>query len=388
MPSPSNAPRSAPRSPTPNRETIRVPVAAAPAGRSHRHTSTGLLAGRTVPAVLIALSALLAGSIVLAIGVGAVDIAPGTVAEVLSSHLTGGGSADGVSRSTDQIVWELRAPRVLLAALVGAGLAVVGVAVQALVRNPLADPYVLGASSGASVGATLVILFGIGGGLGGPSISIAAFLTAAAAMALVYAVAQQGGALTPMRLVLSGVVIGYVLSALTSFLVFWGDPRASEQVLFWLLGSFGRARWDLLAIPVVCVAAGTVWLLARARHLDALHAGDAAATSLGVRVPVLRAELFVLTALLTAVLVAVSGAVGFVGLVIPHIVRLVVGGLHRRLLPVAALFGAVFMVWIDVAARVLLAPSEIPVGILTAAVGGPMFLLLMRRRSRAAGGAA
>lgn len=348
-----------------------------------RRSSTGLLDGRAVPVLVAGLAVLLVGSVVVAVGIGAVAIAPGTVWSVIVGRLAGGGSEE-VPANVAQIVWELRVPRVLLAAIVGAGLSVVGVAVQALVRNPLADPYVLGASSGASVGATLVILFGLFGSLGSLGITFAAFATSTASMAIVYAVAQQGGRLTPMRLVLSGVVVGYVLSAVTSFLVYWGDPRAAQQVLFWLLGSFGRARWDLLWIPAGALLGVFALLFVRARQLDALHAGDEAAISLGVPIARRRAELFVLTALMTAVMVAVSGAVGFVGLVVPHIVRLVVGGLHRRVLPVAALFGAVFMVWVDVVARTALAPQEVPIGILTAVAGGPLFLFLMRRRDRPA----
>jgi iron complex transport system permease protein len=336
---------------------------------------------RAVPAVVAGMVLLLVASMIVAVGVGAVAVAPGTVWSVVVGRVSRRDEIVGVPRNVVQIVWELRVPRVVLAATVGAGLSTVGVAMQALVRNPLADPYVLGASSGASVGATLVILFG-SFGLGSLGISAAAFVTGSAAMGVVYVIAQQGGRLTPMRLVLTGVVVGYVLSAITSFLVFWGDPRASQQVLFWLLGGFGRARWGLLWLPVAALALVVGRLTMLSRQLDALHAGDEAAVTLGVAVGRRRAELFVMTALMTAVMVAISGAVGFIGLVVPHITRLLVGGLHRRVVPVAALFGAVFMVWVDVLARTLMAPQEIPVGVLTAIIGGPLFLVLMRRRGR------
>jgi iron complex transport system permease protein len=228
----------------------------------------------------------------------------------------------------------------------------------------------------------MVILFGVLGSLGSLALSVGAFVTAMVSMSVVYLVAQRGGELDPLRLVLSGVVLGYVLSAITSFLVFRGDPRAAQQVLFWLLGSFGGARWSTLAVPAAVLCTALALLAVRARELDALSSGDEAATTLGVQVRRLRIELFVITAALTAVLVAVSGAIGFVGLVIPHAVRALVGGRHRWVLMLSALLGALFMIWVDIAARTLASPQEIPVGIITALVGGPVFLVLMRQRDR------
>lgn len=333
-----------------------------------------------VPALVIALCSLLVASLVVGVAVGSVRLPASTVWEVIVAQATG--RETSVPTNQQQIIWQLRVPRVALAALVGAGLSVAGVAVQALVRNPIADPYVLGVSSGASVGAAMVILFGVLSGLGSLGISVAAFVTAMASMACVYLIAQRSGRLDPLRLVLSGVVIGYVLSALTSFLVFQADPRAAQQVLFWLLGSFGRARWSILPIPAIALTGATAFLLVRARTLDALASGDDAAMTLGVSVGRLRIELFVITAALTAVLVAVSGAIGFVGLVVPHAVRALVGGLHRRVLLVSTLLGALFMIWVDIAARTVASPQEIPVGIITALVGGPVFIVLMRHRDR------
>lgn len=363
-------------------------LAVSPRRRPHppsRARSAGLLPPKWFGALIFALIAFGVASVVVGVGIGSVRIPAGTVVEVIWSKSSG--AADGaVASNLTQIVWDLRLPRVILAALVGAGLSVVGVAVQALVRNPIADPYVLGVSSGASIGAAAVIVYGSALGLGALGLSGAAFATACVSMALVYLVARRGNSgLNPLRLVLTGVVAGYVLSALTSYLVFQGDPRGAQQVLFWLLGSFARARWSMLTIPAVVLALVVVWLIVRARAMDALLAGDEAAVTLGVPVARVRLELFVVTAALTAVMVAVSGAVGFVGLVVPHIVRLLVGGLHRRVLLASALFGAVFMVWVDLAARTLASPQEIPVGILTAMVGGPLFLFLMARRDRQAG---
>jgi iron complex transport system permease protein len=371
-----------PQTPPPDGAT---PSRAQPARRRAvtgvRAPSAGLLPPTWFAALTVAMVGLCVVSMVVGVQIGSVRIPAGTVVDVVWSKTLG---TEGSSAAANlvQIVWDLRVPRVVLAALVGAGLSVVGVAVQALVRNPIADPYVLGVSSGASIGAAAVIVYGGAAGLSVLGLSGASFATACVSMALVYLVARRGGTLNPLRLVLTGVVAGYVLSALTSYLVFLGDPRGAQQVLFWLLGSFGRARWSMLAVPAVVLVVVLVWLLVRARPLDALLAGDEAAVTLGVPVARVRVELFIATAALTAVMVSVSGAVGFVGLVVPHIVRLLVGGLHRRVLIASALFGAIFMVWVDLAARTLASPQEIPIGILTAIIGGPLFLFLMYRNDR------
>lgn len=338
-----------------------------------------------LPWLVGGLAALLLVSLTLAVTVGSVAIRPGVVWQIVGHELLGVPGADGAVGQQRPIVWELRLPRALLAALVGAGLAVVGVAIQALVRNPLADPYILGVSAGASVGATLVILFGALAWLGFHAVSLAAFAGAAGAMALVYAVAQSRGALSPLRLVLAGVTAGYVLSGVTSFLVFQSDARAAQSVLFWLLGSFGRAQWAYLPVPAVALAAGTLYLVARSRGLNLLLLGDETAGTLGVHVARFRAALFVVTAAMTGVMVAVAGAIGFVGLVMPHVARLLVGADHRRVLPVAALLGAVLMVWVDVLARIAVTPQELPVGVVTALIGGPCFVWLMRRRTAEGG---
>ncbi|WP_168582031.1 FecCD family ABC transporter permease [Gephyromycinifex aptenodytis] len=340
----------------------------------------GLLPESALAPLIVVLIAAIGASAVVAAGLGSVDLPPQTVIDILRTKLTG--APTEVPPYLQQIFWELRLPRILLAALVGAGLSLAGVAIQGLVRNPIADPYVLGVSSGASIGAAFVLLFGGPLWLGNGAVTIAAFLTALGSMLLVYGLAQRNGTLEPLRLVLTGVVLSYVFSGVTSFLVFQGDPRAAQSVMFWLLGSFGRARWSSLLIPAVVVAFSSVILMIRGRQLDAMLTGDESATTLGVPVRRLRLELFLLTAALTAVMVAVSGAVAFVGLVIPHVTRLLIGSLHRRVYPVACLLGAAFMVLVDVAARSLAAPQEIPLGILTSVIGGPVFVLLMRHQLR------
>ena len=327
----------------------------------------------------------LALTITLAVTIGPVRINPLTVWQIVGSHLFGTEPGEW-SRAHDQIVWLIRLPRVLLAAVIGAGLAVVGTAMQATARNPIADPYILGISAGASVGAVLVILFGLQV-FGLYSLSVAAFLGALAAFVIVFALAQHQGRLTPVRLILVGVAASYVFSAITSFLIFRAhDTRQTQAVLFWLAGSVASAKWSFLAIPTVVIVVGTAILVLQARSMNALVAGEETAVTLGVDTNRFRKELMALSALLTGVMVAVAGAIGFVGLIMPHAVRLFVGSDHRRVLPVSVLMGAIFLIWVDVLARTVVAPEELPIGVITAFLGGPFFLWLMRRRGPAFGG--
>ncbi|WP_235734988.1 FecCD family ABC transporter permease [Nocardioides alcanivorans] len=287
----------------------------------------------------------------------------------------------------DIIVWELRLPRALMALVVGAGLAVAGAGMQTLVRNPLADPYLLGISSGASVGATAAITTGVLSGFGIHALSAGALLGAIGSTLLVWLVATAQGGLTPLRLVLSGVVLSSGLSAIASFLVFLSDdPRAANSVMFWMLGSVGGATWERLWIPTIVVACAAATLLALHRWMDALAAGPETAAALGVNVAVLRTLLFLGLAVLVGIIVAVSGGIGFVGLIVPHAARLLVGARHRVVLPIAALAGGTFLVWVDVLARIAVRPQEIPLGVVTGVVGAPLFLILMGRGTYRFGG--
>ncbi|MEV6953048.1 iron ABC transporter permease [Streptomyces sp. NPDC051183] len=333
------------------------------------------------PVVLLVLGCALAASAVAGLALGPVRIAPGRVLDIL---LAGPGPSGGAFGS---IVWDVRMPRVLLGVFVGAGLAVAGTVLQALVRNPLADPFLLGASSGASAGAVAVIVLGAGAGIaGGVGVPLAAFIGSMGALVSVYAMARRGGTMTTGRLILAGVAVQYVLSALTSLvLVLAAHPNQVASVLFWTLGGLGGARWDELALPAVALLVGTGLLLALARPLDLLLAGEEGARTLGLDTGRFRAAVFVLTSLVIGVLVAYSGAIGFVGLMVPHAARMVVGAGHRALLPVAALGGAVFLTLADLLARTAAAPEEIPVGVVTALVGGPFFLWMLRRSTRTEG---
>ncbi|MCO8269261.1 iron chelate uptake ABC transporter family permease subunit [Actinoplanes sp. TRM 88003] len=276
----------------------------------------------------------------------------------------------------DHIVWQLRLPRVLGAAVVGAGLAVAGAVMQTVTRNSLADPYLLGVSSGAALGAVGVIVVGLAHGVG--ALALGAFGGALLAFGLVVAVSGRSA---PTRVVLAGVAIAQLCAAVTSFVIIWvADPHATQSITFWLSGSLARADWTALAWATPVLLAALALVFAQARALNAFAFGEEAAATLGVSTTKVRWLLLVTTALLTAVLVAISGAIGFVGLIIPHAVRFLTGPDHRRLLPLVALGGALFLVWVDTAARTVFEPRELPVGVLTALVGVPAFIFLLRRQ--------
>ncbi|GAA1460215.1 FecCD family ABC transporter permease [Nocardiopsis exhalans] len=341
-------------------------------------------AGTATTALVLAFA--LALSVVIAIGLGSAVIPPGETVRYLWAALTGGTiQADELMRY--QVIWQIRTPRVLLAAVVGAGLGVVGVAIQAMVRNALADPYILGVSSGASVGAVLVGVLGGLSFLGIYAVSAGAFAGALAATLLVYAISYSRMGITPLRLVLTGVALSFGFQAIMSVIVYLAPSNeATSTVLFWTMGSFGAATWGSLPVVATAVLAGVLLLRSLARSLDVMALGDETAASLGVSSDRLRRWLFVLTAVMTGAMVAVSGAIGFVGLVVPHIVRILVGADHRRVLTIAPLAGAVLMVWVDLVSRVVVAPRELPLGVITALVGVPVFIILMRRRGYLFGG--
>jgi iron complex transport system permease protein len=303
------------------------------------------------------------------------------VYRVLGRHLIGVGAP--VDPIVDRIVWQLRLPRALLACLVGGGLSIIGVAMQTLVRNPLAEPYILGISSGASAGASFFYL-----GFLPPLLSktltmpLAAFLGGLASIAIVYLVARDGPRVSVARLLLAGVAMSALMASLTSFVTFSSpEPDKLRAVLFWLLGSLNGTRWEQLPLPALTTGLGLGTLLLLARPLDAMLVGEEPAQSLGMPVEALKRGLIVLAALVTGTLVAVSGAIGFVGLIVPHAVRLLVGVPHRRLVPLSFLAGAIFLCWADLAARTILPAQELPVGVLTALCGVPFFLVLLRRRA-------
>ncbi|MFP6847702.1 MAG: iron ABC transporter permease [Pseudomonas sp.] len=337
---------------------------------------------RSAPAyrlLLLLLAVALALSGAASLGFGSAPVPLARVLDILGQRLFGIAPDAAVSSAQDSIVWLIRAPRVVLGALVGAGLALVGTALQAVTRNPLADPHLLGVSSGAALGAVIVVLY-LGEFIGLLSLPLAAFVGALVSMLLVLAIASRSGRLASDRLLLAGVAVSFVMMAASNLLLFLGDHHAASSVIFWMLGGLGLARWELLWLPAFCLALALLLLLGLARALNALMAGEHSAVSLGLDPQRVRLLVFVCASLLTGVLVSLSGAIGFVGLILPHVARFLVGAEHRRLLPVSALLGALFLLWVDVAARTLLAPQDLPIGIATAAIGGVFFVMLLRRR--------
>lgn len=325
--------------------------------------------------------------LVLSAATGPVAVSPLDAAKIVIGHLIPGmpWMSDGtLTPLQDQAVWQFRVPRSLLAALSGAGLALAGAMMQAVVRNPLAEPYILGVSSGASVGAVLVIVSG-GATFLGLTMSGAAFVGAMVACILVAMLARIRGELSPTRMILAGVALGALLSAITSYLTLTTDAQNVVSVMFFLLGSVSAADMSSLLIPAAALAIACIAVFRLSRSMNALLAGDESAMAVGVRTTRLRGLLLVLASLLTGAIVAVSGGIGFVGLVVPHMARLLVGSDHRRMLPITVLGGALFLMVADLLARTVAMPTEIPLGILTAFVGAPFFLWLMRSGGERAG---
>ncbi len=281
---------------------------------------------------------------------------------------------------TSRILLDLRVPRALLAIIAGTGLAIVGALLQTATRNDLADPFLFGLSSGASAGAVLVITR-LGDLLGIWSLPIAAFsggLVSAAAVIMLFSMQKKRG---NDNLVLCGLAISFLFGAMTSFLIYSGDQRAASSILFWTMGGLGLARWDNLLFALLGVAVVVLLSIKRYRALDTLLVGDQTIHSLGMNVHRLRSEIFICCAFCTAAIVAITGVVGFIGLMVPHLIRPFSGMTHKRALPLVALWGAVMMSLGDVLSRTLLAPQELPVGIITAAVGGVFVLYLVWKKS-------
>lgn len=325
--------------------------------------------------ICLVLGLILLLSVIFSIHVGAVDLTPSWVFRILINKLTGQelfsaqwpGYAEG-------IVWGMRLPKVLVAACVGAGLSIVGIMMQTMTRNSMADPYLLGISSGASAGATAAILLGI------LSVGSGAFVGAILASVLVFLLSGASGRANATKLILSGVAVSSLFSAVTNLMIFMqGNEKKLSAVLFWMTGSFASAAWEDVLPVVVSLAVCITVLLLIHRALDALLLGEEMAITVGVSVPKLKVLMIALSSLVTGIMVSVSGTIGFVGLIVPHISRTLVGTTHRRLIPFSALLGAILMIWADAIARVVAAPSELPIGVVTAFIGAPFFLLLLRK---------
>ncbi|WCC80499.1 iron chelate uptake ABC transporter family permease subunit [Cutibacterium equinum] len=329
------------------------------------------------------LVAALVGTVLVVLGIGAVHVPVRDVARVVARRFRLIAGAD-VTVLNDQIVWQLRAPRVIGSMVVGALLAMCGAVLQTLTGNDLADPYLLGISSGASVGAVFVLVVGISSTLGQSVLmTLASFGGAVGALVMVLGMATgRSGELPPSRTILAGVAVGQLCAAAVSMMIMvFGESNAARSALSWTLGSFTGLRWGSTIALAVATLPALMAGMALCHILDAFAFGDVSAMSLGVPVNTVRWAIMVVTALLTALSVAFVGPIGFVGLTVPHIVRFWTGPRHAQLLPASALAGALLMVWSDTAARCLRPDTEIPVGVITAAVGAPVLVVLLRRQA-------
>ena len=335
--------------------------------------------------VLPGLAIVLVVAVLAAVAVGAVWISPWDSVRLLAWKLKMIGRPGAIPRSTSVILFQLRLPRVLLAALVGGALAAAGAVFQALFRNPMADPAIIGVSSGAALGAIAVILAGGGAAVGGLGVPAAAFVGAVATAFLVYRLARLGPTVQVATLLLAGIAVAAVISAAISLAMTFSGQEI-RAIYFWLLGGLGARGWQSLAVASPFVVAGAVMAMASAGDLNLTALGEERAAQLGLDVERFKRLMLATGAMLTAAAVSVAGLIGFVGLMTPHLLRLVIGSDHRRLVPASIVAGAAFMILADLAARTAVSPEEIPVGAVTAVLGGPFFLYLLRRERRLARG--
>lgn len=316
----------------------------------------------------------------MAVSVGSAEIEPLTVWKVIFCHWWGESAATwGIDEVTATIVWQLRLPRVLLAAVVGASLSMSGVIFQGLLKNPLADPYILGVSSGSAAGAVLAIITGWGvWWLGTWTIPVFAFAGACLALFAVLRLAKTGIEMRTETLILAGVVVQAFFGALLTFAIAV-SPEELRRIQYWLMGSFTLKEWGHVWLAIPFLFTGWVIAWSYSRELNLFVLGDRQAGHLGVHVLRVRLFLLIVASLVTAVSVSVSGMIGFVGLVIPHVMRLLTGADHRTLIPLSTITGAIFLVWADVLARLLLSPGELPIGVITAFVGAPFFAFILKK---------
>jgi iron complex transport system permease protein len=347
----------------------------APPRRRHRRPVPWLLAAGLVAALLILVP--------VAAGIGAYPVPLGDVVASVQHRIGPGGTA--LDRVAESVLWNVRFPRIVLALLIGASLGCAGALMQGVFGNPLAEPGTIGVSSGAAVGAVACISLGWDF-LGTWTLPATAFVAGLGTVLLVYVMSRSGGRTEVVTLILTGIAVNAFAGALIGLFVFLADTAAVNRITFWQLGSLAQATWPKVAVVLPCAALGLAAAPLYARRLDLLALGDRPARHLGVDVERLRFVLMSVVALLTAAAVSVSGVIGFVGLVVPHLLRMVAGPGHRFLLPGSALGGAVVLLAADLAARTIAAPAELPLGVLTALVGSPFFFWLLRRTRRRQGG--
>jgi iron complex transport system permease protein len=327
------------------------------------------------------LAAILGSAIVISTAMGYIRLPAMDVIKILMAKLSGHESLiDGMDKLFPVVVFEVRLPRILSAAIVGAGLAVSGVVFQGILLNPLADPYTLGVSAGAAFGASLAILLNIGF-MGTASVPLFAFIGAVATLFFVMYLSASGGGVSSTNLILSGIIVAAILSAGISFLKYIADEQVAV-IIFWLMGSFGSKTWTDVGLTFVFVGCGFLIFMFFARDLNLMSLGDRTASSLGVDTKKVTLTLLITASMVAAICVSVSGIIGFVGLLIPHMMRLLTGPDNRRLIPISFLAGAILLLAADTITRAVL-PSEIPIGVLTALIGGPFFCYIFRQQQKA-----
>lgn len=334
-------------------------------------------------ALLIFLAVLLVTSILVAVTIGSTSIPIEDVYQVIVNELS---SQINHSAIRDIIIY-IRLPRLILAIAVGMGLAVSGVVMQAVVRNPLADPYILGVSSGASLGATSAALLGVGSAFGSNYLGVMGCIGAFTVSMMVLVLSNIGGRSNSIKLLLSGMALSSLCSAFSSFIVYFADDKEGMMsITYWLMGSLAGAEWSVIAVVLPIVFLCTIFLWSQHRILNLMLLGDEVAVTLGTELHRYRNLFLLISALMIGFIVYASGMIGFVGLIIPHFVRFLVGTDHKKLLPISALAGALLLVWADVLSRIIIPQNELPIGILISMVGAPCFIYLMAKKSYGFGG--
>lgn len=335
------------------------------------------LSNKKLIGISVGLVCILIAGMALAATFGAADVSVKTVVEIVRTHLSRG-STETLDKSMDLIVWQIRMPRILLAVIIGMALAGSGVVFQAVFQNPMADPYVLGISSGAAFGAASVIVTGLVITQAFFStITIGAFIGAMTTSLVVWQISKVGGRTQVMTLLLSGIALNFLLSSAISMLMVFNREQV-ERIVFWTMGSVATASWTKVGLMVLPVLIGLAVFMVFARDLNIMLMGEDVAESLGVNVEKLRVILLLVASAVTAAAVSMSGVIGFVGLIVPHAVRLFVGPDHRKLIPLSVLTGGIFLLIADTIARTMFAPSEVPIGVMTAFIGAPYFIFLLQ----------
>lgn len=342
----------------------------------------------SVALVMLLLAVLLVLAFLWALSIGTVKLSFVQIYEGIVNQFTSGMAIETAGQGpVHDIIWLLRLPRLVLAALVGMGLSVCGVIMQAVVKNPLADPYILGISSGASLGATAAILLGIGVALGENFVGIAAFIGAFAMSLGVLFISNLGGRSNSIKLLLGGMALSAVCGAFSSFIVYFANNKEGMQsIAYWMMGSFAGAKWENLMIIAPIVILAVLFLWTQSRMLNMMLLGDESALTLGTDLHIYRQIYLLVSSLIVGFVVYSAGMIGFVGLVVPHVIRMLVGTDHKKLIPVAALTGAIFLVVADGLCRIIIPRTELPIGILISIIGAPCFVYLMIKKTYGFGG--